>query len=194
MVKIGVLSIQGSVAEHVARLLEVEGVLPVRVRDEKELSGIDGLIIPGGESTAIGRLLNEFNLLQPIRARIVSGMPVWGTCAGMILLAREVEDEEPWIGSMDIFVRRNAYGRQTDSFRSIEMVPSVSDIPLELVFIRAPIIVGTGDGVEVLLRTSEGIAAARQGSLLATSFHPELTSDNAFHAYFASMVKESKKD
>ena len=194
MVKIGVLSIQGSVAEHVARLLEVEGVLPVRVRDEKELSGIDGLIIPGGESTAIGRLLNEFNLLQPIRARIVSGMPVWGTCAGMILLAREVEDEEPWIGSMDIFVRRNAYGRQTDSFRSIEMVPSVSDIPLELVFIRAPIIVGTGVGVEVLLRTGEGIAAARQGSLLATSFHPELTSDNAFHAYFASMVKESKKD
>jgi 5'-phosphate synthase pdxT subunit len=194
MVRIGVLSIQGSVAEHLARLLEVDGVLPVRVRDEKDLSGIDGLIIPGGESTAIGRLLNEFNLLQPIRARIVSGMPVWGTCAGMILLAREVEDEEPWIGSMDIFVRRNAYGRQTDSFRSIEMVPSVSDIPLELVFIRAPIIVGTGVGVEVLLRTGEGIAAARQGSLLATSFHPELTSDNAFHAYFASMVKESKKD
>jgi 5'-phosphate synthase pdxT subunit len=194
MVRIGVLSIQGSVAEHLARLLEVDGVLPVRVRDEKDLSGIDGLIIPGGESTAIGRLLNEFNLLQPIRTRIVSGMPVWGTCAGMILLAREVEDEEPWIGSMDIVVRRNAYGRQTDSFRSIEMVPSVSDIPLELVFIRAPIIVGTGDGVEVLLRTGEGIAAARQGSLLATSFHPELTSDNAFHAYFASMVKESKKD
>ncbi len=194
MVRIGVLSIQGSVAEHLARLLEVDGVLPVRVRDEKDLSGIDGLIIPGGESTAIGRLLNEFNLLQPIRARIEGGMPVWGTCAGMILLAREVEDEEPWIGSMDIVVRRNAYGRQTDSFRSIEMVPSVSDIPLELVFIRAPIIVGTGVGVEVLLRTGEGIAAARQGSLLATSFHPELTSDNAFHAYFASMVKESMKD
>ncbi|MBW8383218.1 MAG: pyridoxal 5'-phosphate synthase glutaminase subunit PdxT [Youngiibacter sp.] len=194
MVRIGVLSIQGSVAEHLARLLEVDGVLPVRVRDEKDLSGIDGLIIPGGESTAIGRLLNEFNLLQPLRERIEGGMPVWGTCAGMILLAREVEDEEPWIGSMDIVVRRNAYGRQTDSFRSIKMVPSVSDIPLELVFIRAPIIVGTGDGVEVLLRTGEGIAAARQGSLLATSFHPELTSDNAFHAYFASMVKESKKD
>lgn len=193
MVRIGVLSIQGSVAEHAARLLEVDGVVPVRVRDEMDLSGIDGLIIPGGESTAIGRLLNEFNLLQPLRDRIASGMPVWGTCAGMILLAREVESEEPWIGSMDIVVRRNAYGRQTDSFRSIEMLPSVSGIPLELVFIRAPIIVRTGDDVEVLLRTNEGIAAARQGSMLATAFHPELTSDNAFHAYFSSMVKKSKK-
>jgi 5'-phosphate synthase pdxT subunit len=193
MVRIGVLSIQGSVAEHAARLLEVDGVVPVRVRDEMDLSGIDGLIIPGGESTAIGRLLNEFNLLQPLRDRIASGMPVWGTCAGMILLAREVESEEPWIGSMDIVVRRNAYGRQTDSFRRIEMIPSVSGIPLELVYIRAPIIVRTGDSVEVLLRTGEGIAAAREGSMLATAFHPELTPDNSFHAYFSSMVKESKK-
>lgn len=190
MLRIGVLSIQGSVSEHLAKLSELKGVIPVRVRDEKSLSEIDGLIIPGGESTVIGRLLNEFNLMQPIRKRIERGMPVWGTCAGMILLSGEVENEEPWIGAMDIVVRRNAFGRQTESFRAMEMVPAVSDRSMELVYIRAPIIVRAGDGVEVLLMTDYGITAARQGRMLVTSFHPELTTGNAFHYYFASLVRE----
>jgi 5'-phosphate synthase pdxT subunit len=190
MLRIGVLSIQGSVSEHLAKLSELKGVKPVRVRDEKSLSEIDGLIIPGGESTVIGRLLNEFNLMQPIRKRIERGMPVWGTCAGMILLSGEVENEEPWIGAMDIVVRRNAFGRQTESFRAMEMVPAVYGSPMELVYIRAPIIVRAGDGVEVLLMTDYGITAARQGRMLVTSFHPELTTGNAFHYYFASLVRE----
>jgi 5'-phosphate synthase pdxT subunit len=190
MLRIGVLSIQGSVSEHLAKLSELKGVIPVRVRDEKSLSEIDGLIIPGGESTVIGRLLNEFNLMQPIRKRIERGMPVWGTCAGMILLSGEVENEEPWIVAMDIVVRRNAFGRQTESFRAMEMVPAVSDRPMELVYIRAPIIVRAGDGVEVLLMTDYGITAARQGRMLVTSFHPELTTGNAFHYYFVSLVRE----
>lgn len=193
MVRIGVLSIQGSVSEHFTKLSELNGVIPVRVRDEKGLSEIDGLIIPGGESTVIGRLLNEFKLMQPIKERIENGMPVWGTCAGMILLSGEVENEDPWIGSMDIAVRRNAFGRQTESFRTLEMVPAVSDKPMELVFIRAPIIVRAGEGVEVLVKTGDKIAAARHGRMLATSFHPELTSGNDFHNYFASMVKECMK-
>jgi len=117
-------------------------------------------------------------------------MPVWGTCAGMILLSGEVENEEPWIGAMDIVVRRNAFGRQTESFRAMEMVPAVSDRSMELVYIRAPIIVRAGDGVEVLLMTDYGITAARQGRMLVTSFHPELTTGNAFHYYFASLVRE----
>lgn len=191
MLRIGVLSIQGSVSEHMARLSELEGVQPVRVRDGEALSEVDGLIIPGGESTAIGRLLNEFNLMGPLRERIEEGMPVWGTCAGLILLAGEVENEKPWIRAMDIVVRRNAYGRQTESFRMTTTVPSVADKPIELVFIRAPIIVSAGEGVEVLVMTEDGIAAARQGRLLATSFHPELTSCNSFHDYFAGMVRES---
>lgn len=190
MLRIGVLSIQGSVSEHLSKLSELKGVIPVRVRDEKSLFEIDGLIIPGGESTVIGRLLNEFNLMQPIRKRIERGMPVWGTCAGMILLSGEVENEEPWIGAMDIVVRRNAFGRQTESFRAMEMVPAVSDRSMELVYIRAPIIVRAGDGVEVLLMTDYGITAARQGRMLVTSFHPELTTGNAFHYYFASLVRE----
>ncbi len=190
MLRIGVLSIQGSVSEHLAKLSELKGVKPVRVRDEKSLSEIDGLIIPGGESTVIGRLLNEFNLMQPIRKRIERGMPVWGTCAGMILLSGEVENEEPWIGAMDIVVRRNAFGRQTESFRAMEMVPAVYGSPMELVYIRAPIIVRAGDGVEVLLMTDYGITAARQGRMLVTSFHPELTTGNAFHYYFVSLVRE----
>lgn len=193
MVRIGVLSIQGSVLEHFTKLSELNGVIPVRVRDEKSLSEIDGLIIPGGESTVIGRLLNEFNLMQPLKESIERGMPVWGTCAGMILLSGEVENEEPWIGAMDILVRRNAFGRQTESFRALEMVPAVSDFPMELIYIRAPIIVRAGDGVEVLLKADDGIAAARQGRMLATSFHPELTSGNAFHYYFASMVRNCMK-
>ncbi|ETA82400.1 pyridoxal 5'-phosphate synthase glutaminase subunit PdxT [Youngiibacter fragilis] len=193
MVRIGVLSIQGSVSEHMTRLSELEGVIPVRVRDEEALSEVDGLIIPGGESTAIGRLLNEFNLMGPLRERIERGMPVWGTCAGLILLAGEVENEKPWIGAMDIVARRNAFGRQTESFRMKRTVPSVSDKPIELVFIRAPIIVRAGEGVEVLVKTGDKIAAARQGRMLATSFHPELTSGNDFHNYFASIVRECMK-
>lgn len=193
MVRIGVLSIQGSVSEHIAKLSELEGVIPSRVRDERELDDVDGLIIPGGESTAIGRLLNEFHLMDPIRRRIENGMPVWGTCAGMILLSGSIVDELPWIGSMDTVVKRNAFGRQTGSFRKVEILPLVSDRPMELVFIRAPLIVSAGDGVEVLLETGGGIAAAREGRMLATAFHPELTSGTAFHEYFAGMVRESRQ-
>ena len=188
MKTIGILSVQGAVSEHV-EMVRAAGAKPRCVKYAHELEGLDGLIIPGGESTAIGRLLRDFNLIEPIKRRYESGMAVWGTCAGMILMAKELADDDTrHLCLMDICVRRNAYGRQLESFTASAAVPEVSDEPVPVVFIRAPYVESVGDGVRVLLTIDGNIVACREGRLLATSFHPELTEDISFHRYFIDKV------
>lgn len=185
--KIGVLSLQGGVVEHISHIREL-GCAAVEVKKLEDLKDIDGLILPGGESTAIGKILRERNLLSPLKEMILSGFPVWGTCAGMILLAKEIEnDEHTHISAMDIKVRRNAYGRQIDSFETTETIEEVSSNPIPLVFIRAPYIISSGDAVKIIHKVNGNIVAARQNSVLVTSFHPELTQNTEFHKYFLSM-------
>jgi len=187
--RIGVLASQGAFAEHIAMLhrLEVEA-LPVRL--PQELIGLDGLIIPGGESTSISKLMLDYNLMSEIRNLAKNGLPVFGTCAGMILLASEISDldVEP-IGVMDITVRRNAFGRQRESFETKLLVPVLGKKPFLGVFIRAPVIEQANSKVEILARLDNGTSvAARQGKLLASAFHPELTNDLRFHQYFLDIV------
>jgi len=201
-VRIGVLALQGDVREHARALTEV-GAVPVEVRTEAELAGVDGLVVPGGESTTIGRLLTVFGLLEPLRDRIAAGLPTYGSCAGMILLSREVLDGRPGqalLGGLDAVVRRNAFGRQVDSFECELDVTGVQGA-VHAVFIRAPWIETVGPAVEVLARIPGGpdageaggrVVAVRQGHLLATSFHPELSGDARVHAMFAAMVRESR--
>ncbi|MBM3134114.1 MAG: pyridoxal 5'-phosphate synthase glutaminase subunit PdxT [Chloroflexi bacterium] len=196
--KIGVLALQGDFAEHLAMLRRLD-VAATPVRLPAQLAGLDGLIIPGGESTTIGKLLVAYDLLAPIRQMVAAGQAVWGTCAGMILLAREAVDgipDQPLLGVMDIVVRRNAFGRQVDSFEADLPVPALGEAPLHAVFIRAPLIEQVGPGVQVLARLPESgegrIVAVRQGNLLATAFHPELTDDLRFHQYFLGVVAGSK--
>ena len=189
--RIGVLSLQGSVAEHLACLSRLEGVEGVAVNTPAALAQVDGLILPGGESTTIGKLLRLFALFEPLRQRIIEGMPVWGTCAGMILLAHQVVGESPHLDVMDITVRRNAYGRQLDSFATEAVIPAFGERPLPLVFIRAPWIEAVGPAAQVLCKLDGRIVAARQGHMLVTSFHPELTDDLTVHAYFAAMVRQT---
>jgi 5'-phosphate synthase pdxT subunit len=195
--RVGVLALQGDVREH-ARALTEAGAEPVEVRRAEELSAVDGLVLPGGESTTIGTLLGLFGLLEPLRAAVRSGLPVYGSCAGMILLADRVLDgrpEQPTIGGLDIDVRRNAFGRQVDSFEADLPMAGVGDV--HAVFIRAPWVERTGPDVEVLATVrGEGAAAGkvvavRRGPLLATSFHPELTGDSRVHGLFVRMVKEA---
>jgi len=187
--RIGVLAVQGAFAEHLAllRQLEVE-TLPVRLPSELRTS--DGLIIPGGESTTISRLMLDYNLVDEIRNLARSGLPILGTCAGLILLAREIldHDVEP-LGLMDIAVRRNAFGRQKDSFETELKIPVLGEKSFPGVFIRAPVIEQANSKVEILARLNNGtIVAARQGKLLASAFHPELTNDLRFHQYFLDIV------
>jgi 5'-phosphate synthase pdxT subunit len=187
--RIGVLASQGAFAEHIAILhqLEVEAV-PVRL--PRELTGVDGLIIPGGESTSISKLMLGYNLTNEIRSLAKNGLPIWGTCAGMILLAGKIADldVEP-LGVMDITVRRNAFGRQRESFEVELSIPVLGEKPFPGVFIRAPIIEQVNSGTEILAKLSDGTkVAARQGKLLASAFHPELTSDLRFHQYFLDIV------
>ncbi len=178
--------------------LRQSGAEPVEVRLPRDLEGTAGMIIPGGESTAIGKLLERWGLLQPLIERIGAGYPVWGTCAGAILLARDVRDAlpgQPLLGVMDIAVRRNAFGRQVQSFETGLRVPKLGRAPFPAVFIRAPKIEAAGRGVEVLGRLDDGtIVAARQGRLLATSFHPELTPDARFHRLFVEMAREPARE
>jgi pyridoxal 5'-phosphate synthase pdxT subunit len=177
------------VREH-ARALASAGAEAVRVRTPAELDDVDALLIPGGESTTIGKLLVTFGLLEPVRKRVRDGMPVFGSCAGMILLADRVLDgaaDQIGIGGLDVTVRRNAFGRQVDSW---EGDVAFGGEPLHAVFIRAPWVEECGDGVEVLARAADRIVAVRQGPLLATAFHPELTGDQRVHALFVSIVKE----
>ncbi len=189
---IGVLALQGDFAEHLVALRAC-GTEAIEVRTLAQLQSVDGLIIPGGESTTIARLLIAFDLMDPVRQRIHAGMPVWGTCAGAILLAQEVPNlDRPPLAAMDITVERNAFGRQLDSFETDLDVAGMDGEPLHAIFIRAPVITRTGQDVEVLAQLPDGrVVAARQGPMLATAFHPELTGDHRMHALFSDMVEAS---
>ncbi|UCD54433.1 MAG: pyridoxal 5'-phosphate synthase glutaminase subunit PdxT [Dehalococcoidia bacterium] len=189
--RIGVLAAQGAFAEHIAALhrLEVEAS-PVRL--PSELGGLDGLIIPGGESTSISKLMVDYRLADTIRNLAESGLPIFGTCAGMILLAKEISDSDVRpLGLMDITARRNAFGRQKDSFETELSIPALGEKPFPGVFIRAPLIEQVNSDVEILASLDNGTGvAARQGMLLACAFHPELTDDPRFHQYFLDIVAE----
>ena len=189
MVAIGVLALQGDFREH-REVLERLGVAAPEVRLPKDLEGLAGLIIPGGESTTIFRLMRTSHLLEPLRRLAGDGFPFWGTCAGMILLAKRLDETGiPALEAMDIGVRRNAFGRQVDSFEADLQVAVLGDPLYRAVFIRAPIIEEVGPAVEVLARLPDGTpVAARQGRLLATAFHPELTSDSRFHRFFLEQI------
>jgi len=188
--KIGVLALQGAFAEHIAVLKEL-GVEAVEVRLPEQLEGLDGLIIPGGESTSITLLMKNYRFADVMGGLAKDGFPIFGTCAGMIVLARELSDAggvEP-VGAMDIKVARNAFGRQVDSFEASLSIPVLGKKPFTAVFIRAPKIESIGKNVEVLAKLDDGtVVAARQGKLLVTSFHPELTDDTRLHRYFLDMV------
>lgn len=187
--RVGVLALQGAVREHVTALRAV-GAEPVEVRLPHDLEGLDGLILPGGESTAIRRLMDRYGLTEPIRTLARRGAAMFGTCAGMILLADRLTDgEEPVLRLIDIEVHRNAYGRQLDSFEVELDVPAIGDEPLHGVFIRAPIVTDVGAGVEVLARDPEGRPiAVCSGAVLATAFHPELTADRRLHRLFVELI------
>jgi 5'-phosphate synthase pdxT subunit len=188
--KIGVLALQGAFLEHEKTLTRL-GVEVAEVRLPQHLETLDGLIIPGGESTTIGKVARQWGLLEPLRAFGQSGRPLWGTCAGMVLMAKEAVDgaaDQPLLGLLDVTVRRNAFGRQVDSFEVDLDVPALGKEPFHAVFIRAPLIERVGKGVETLTQLEDGtIVAVRQGNLLATAFHPELTEDDRFHRYFLSL-------
>lgn len=186
MAGIGILDLQGGVVEHQAHLTAL-GVPTRRVKTAEDFEGLAGLIIPGGESSCLARLLLRQGLDREIRHRFRAGLKLWGTCAGAILLAREVEGEAPHLGLMDIGVRRNAFGSQLDSFNLEVPIPEVDPKPIPLTFIRAPKIVWTGDRVTPLLEIDAYCAAARDRNILVTVFHPELTASLAFHRYFAHM-------
>ena len=193
MVTVGVLALQGDVAEHL-RALEDSGARALPVRRLAELDAVDALVIPGGESTTMSKLLVAFDLLDPLEERVHAGMPVWGTCAGMILLARVVLDGRPdqhSLGAIDMTVRRNAFGRQVDSYEEDLDVVGL-ETPFHAVFIRAPWVEQVGAGVEVLARagnTSDGpVVAVRSGHALATSFHPEVGGDGRLHRLFVDMA------
>jgi 5'-phosphate synthase pdxT subunit len=194
MKQVGVLALQGDFAEHIAVLRRL-GVDAREVRLPAELERLGGLIIPGGESTTIGKLATDFGLMEPLR-RFGVKKPIWGTCAGAIFLSKDTQREQPLLGLMDITVERNAFGRQVDSFEVLLDVPALAalnedEAPFHAVFIRAPLIESVdAEDVEILARLDNGtIVAARQGHLLATSFHPELSEDDRFHRLFLSMVE-----
>ncbi len=180
--RIGVLALQGAVREHMHALAEI-GAEPIAVRLPADLDGLDGLILPGGESTTMRSLIDEYGLREPIRLLAEGGAALLGTCAGMILLAKRIEDgEAPVLGLLDVTVRRNAYGRQLESHEADVLMPAIGDEPLRGIFIRAPVVSEVGPGVEVLARDDGGQAiAVRQGRILATAFHPELTPDRRLH-------------
>lgn len=191
--RIGVLALQGSVTEHLKMLEFFPDVESVEVKSKADLQAIDGIILPGGESTAIGKLLRYFDLFDLLKSRIENGLPVWGTCAGMILLAKEIADETPHLCVMDIKVRRNAYGRQINSFSRKTILQEISKKPIDLVFIRAPWIEEVKGNVEILGILDGHIIAARQNNMLVTSFHPELSDDLTVHRYFLSIINGAKR-
>lgn len=182
------LALQGAFREHIEALHRL-GVETVEVRLPEQLEGLDGLIIPGGESTAIGKLAAKYGLQEAIRRYAEMGKPVYGTCAGMILLSKDAGREQPLLGMMNVKVERNAFGRQLDSFETELDIPALGKEPFPGIFIRAPKIESVGDGVEVVATLPDGTpVAARQENMLVTAFHPELTDDLRFHKYFLSMV------
>jgi 5'-phosphate synthase pdxT subunit len=196
---IGVLALQGDVREHLAVLAGL-GAEPVAVRRPDELAAVDGLVVPGGESTTMFKLADRFGMLAPLRAAVRGGLPTYGSCAGMIMLADRILDapaDQQTIGGLDVTVRRNAFGRQVDSFESEVDLTGVPGGPLHAVFIRAPWVEEAGAGVEVLGRVVGGpadgkVVAVRQGRLVATSFHPELTGDTRVHALFVDLVRAAR--
>ncbi|MBA8956303.1 pyridoxal 5'-phosphate synthase glutaminase subunit PdxT [Actinomadura namibiensis] len=195
---IGVLALQGDVREHL-RALAGAGVRTATVRRPAELEAVDALVIPGGESTTMWKLATAFELMEPLRKRVEAGMPAYGTCAGMIMLADRITggiEGQQTIGGIDMTVRRNAFGRQVDSFEAEVPLTGMGDTPYHAVFIRAPWVENVGEGVEILGRAETGpnvgrIVAVRQGRLMATSFHPELTGDFRVHHYFADLVRRA---
>jgi 5'-phosphate synthase pdxT subunit len=196
MPRCGVLALQGAFIEHL-NVLRSLGAEATEVRLPEQLQGLDGLILPGGESTTIGKLALTYKLVEPIRRMALSGTPIWGTCAGMILLARDIGVDQPLIGVMDITVKRNAFGRQVDSFETGLTVPALDAVgtveergrPFPAVFIRAPYIERVGSLAQPLAHLPEGpIVAARLGNLLATAFHPELSGDSRFHRLFLALL------
>lgn len=189
MITVGVLALQGAIGEHINCLKKLPAVTVREVKTLADLNSIDGLILPGGESTAMGKILNYFNLLEPIAQKIKAGLPVWGTCAGMILLAKNISNQaETYFATMDITVKRNAYGSQLDSFQTDINLPEISNKPIPLIFIRAPYIEVAQEHVEVLAKIDNNIVAAKQDNMLVTSFHPELTQDLSWHKYFCNMI------
>lgn len=188
---VGVLALQGDVREHLIALASADAVARP-VRRPEELAEVDGLVIPGGESTTISKLATLFGLMEPLRARVRDGLPVYGSCAGMIMLADKILDPrsgQETVGGIDMIVRRNAFGRQNESFEAVVDVKGVEGAPVEGVFIRAPWVESVGAEVEVLAEHGGHIVAVRQGNALATSFHPELTGDHRIHALFVEMAR-----
>lgn len=197
---IGVLALQGDVREHTIALAAADA-LARPVRRPEELDEVDGLVIPGGESTTMAKLAVAFGLMEPLRARVADGLPVYGSCAGMIMLADKILDapgDQQTVGGIDMTVRRNAFGRQNDSFEAPLDFRGLDGGPVHGVFIRAPWVESVGEGVEVLAEVAGGpnagaVVAVRQGNLLATSFHPELTGDHRVHALFADLVRAARR-
>jgi 5'-phosphate synthase pdxT subunit len=192
MLNIGVLALQGAVQEHLDALQALPEVNAVPIKKASELENIDGLILPGGESTTMGKLLKQYEISPILIEKIHSGFPVWGTCAGMILLAKDIAGgEDAHLGVMDITVRRNAYGSQLDSFMTEINLPKISNSPIPLVFIRAPYVEKTAGNVKILAEVDGNIVAVEQDNILATSFHPELTKNLSFHRYFIEKVRKT---
>ena len=191
---VGVLALQGDVAEHV-RALERAGARAVAVKTREELERVEGLVIPGGESTTVMKLLDRFALAEPIKARVRAGMPLWGTCMGMIVAAHDVAGlDQPTLDLIDITVRRNAFGRQNESAEVDLPIPAIGEKPFPAIFIRAPWIERVGPAVELLAERDGHGVMVREGHVLGTSFHPELGSDARVHAYFLKIVEEAIKD
>lgn len=192
MIRIGVLGLQGAVREHVISI-DACGAEAVVIKRKEQLDGIDGLILPGGESTTMRKLIDKYDFMESLKAFADSGKPMFGTCAGLILLAKNIIGyDEPHIGVMDVKVERNSFGRQKESFEANLDIAGVAE-DFQAVFIRAPHIVQAGENVEILAKHNERIVAAREGHILGCSFHPELTEDHRLTAYFIDMVKEAKK-
>jgi pyridoxal 5'-phosphate synthase pdxT subunit len=191
--KIGVLAVQGAFREHELILKDL-GCETVLVKLPEHLEGLDGLVFPGGESTSMGKLMREYDLISPIRDMAAHDVPMFGTCAGMIIMANRITGgEEPHLGIMDVEVNRNSFGRQVDSFETDLDMPAVGVHPFPAVFIRAPHIQEVGKDTEALAKYKDRVVAVQHGNLLATSFHPELTSDNRIHAYFLDLIRKQSK-
>lgn len=191
--KIGVLALQGAVSEHINAFSSI-GVESIPIRLPSELAEVKALVIPGGESTTISRLMLDYALLGSVRQLVLQGVPIFGTCAGLILLAKKVRETKiETIGVLDVVVKRNAYGRQINSFETKIDIPVLGTEPFPAIFIRAPIIESVGNGVEILARLNGVPVAVRQGKIVACSFHPELTGDLRFHRYFMELVKEGSR-
>jgi pyridoxal 5'-phosphate synthase pdxT subunit len=186
--KVGVLALQGAFREH-RKILENLGCEVLEVRKPEQLDEVDGLVIPGGESTTIGKLLGDFSIKEPLTKKVAQGFPIYGTCTGLIVLAKDIADSnQQRLGVMDIRAKRNAFGRQVDSFEAEMSIPEIGPEPLKAVFIRAPYIEKAEDNVQVLAKIEDKIVVARQGNLLVTAFHPELTNDLRIHKYFLEIV------